>query len=102
MKVDAREGKEAETTFRVIQSHGKTSLVEAHPFTGRTHQIRVHLAESGHPVFGDELYGTEDKKGLGLRAVGLAYTDPFTGRKVHIRAPVEEFCRRYGFEIPKL
>jgi RluA family pseudouridine synthase len=102
MKVDARGGKEAETTFRVLQVAGNASLVEARPFTGRTHQIRVHLAESGHPVVGDELYGTPDRRGLGLRAVELAYTDPFTRRPVKIWAPAEEFCRQYGFEIPKL
>jgi len=62
MKVDARHGKEAETHFRVLQSDGKTTLVEARPVTGRTHQIRVHLAESGHPVVGDGLYGPEPGK----------------------------------------
>jgi RluA family pseudouridine synthase len=149
MKVDARHGKVAETHFRVLQIGQKTALVEAHPYTGRTHQIRVHLAASGHPVVGDELYelssgggeaghnrdtrrggdsthyqrgkgrarcphragnGTDAAKSqspascprLGLRAVRLAYVDPFTRRRVEIRAPVEEFVREYGFEIPKI
>jgi 23S rRNA pseudouridine1911/1915/1917 synthase len=75
------------------------SLIEARPFTGRTHQIRVHLAESGLPVVGDDLYG-QAGGALALRAVGLSYTDPFTQRRVEIRAPIEEFCREYGFEIP--
>ena len=57
MKVDARLGKDAETQFRVLQSNQDTSLIEARPLTGRTHQIRVHLADSGHPVLGDALYG---------------------------------------------
>ena len=79
----------------------RLSLVEALPLTGRTHQIRVHLAESGWPVVGDEIYGRgRDGFRLGLRAVRLAYTDPFTKRRVEIRAPVEEFCREYGFAIP--
>ena len=105
MKVDARHGKEAETHFRVLQSKGNTTLVEAHPVTGRTHQIRVHLTESGHPVVGDELYGpphAKHDKELGLRAVNLAYVDPFVRRRVEIRAPVAEFLREYGFDIPKL
>ncbi len=138
MKVDARQGKEAETHFRALQSKGGMTLVEAHPVTGRTHQIRVHLAESGWAVIGDALYGAravscertrqgrpltpalstsegergnrrqvsgEEKlggRGLGLRAVGLSYIDPFTRRRVDIRAPVEQFVREYGFDVPTL
>ena len=105
MKVDARYGKEAETHFRVLQSAEQTALVEARPFTGRTHQIRVHLAESGHPVVGDDFYGSQPVKedeNLGLRAVRLCYVDPFVRRRVEIRAPVAEFIREYGFDMPKL
>ena len=102
MRVDEREGKESETVFRVLQVVGNTSLIEARPFTGRTHQIRVHLAESGHAIVGDEMYGSPMRKELGLRAVILAYTDPFTRRPVQIRAPIDEFCRKYGFQSPKL
>jgi RluA family pseudouridine synthase len=105
MKVDAQQGKESETHFRVLQSEGKTTLVEAHPVTGRTHQIRVHLAEHGHPVLGDILYGRKAAQGereLGLRAVRLSYLDPFVRRRVEIRAPLEAFVREYGFDIPKL
>jgi 23S rRNA-/tRNA-specific pseudouridylate synthase len=79
------------------------SLVEAHPFTGRTHQIRVHMAASGCPVFADELYGQRPPRTeMGLRAVRLAFNDPFTRRPVEIRAPMDKFCREYGFDIPKL
>lgn len=117
MKVDARHGKDAETRFRVLQIGEKIALVEARPLTGRTHQIRVHLAESGNAVAGDELYSTScgsrpGKTGphgrgkshlhLGLRAVGLCYADPFTRRRIQIRAPMEDFVREYGFEIPKV
>ena len=105
MKVDGRYGKEAETHFRVLQSKGNITLVEAHPVTGRTHQIRVHLAESGYPVIGDPLYGPRAAKAqgeLGLRSIGLAYVDPFVRRRVEIRAPLAEFVREYGFDIPRL
>ena len=103
MTVDARHGKEAETRFRVLATREKISLIEARPVTGRTHQIRVHLAECGFPVLGDELYGASAKKKmqLGLRAVELSYVDPFLWRRIEIQAPVEKFVREYGFEIPK-
>ena len=105
MKVDARTGKDAETQFRVLENRERVSLVEARPFTGRTHQIRVHLAESGFPIIGDELYGKNEGKcalNLGLRAVELCYTDPFTKRRVAIHAPIEEFLNEYGFENAKV
>ena len=79
------------------------TLVEAHPLTGRTHQIRVHLAESGCPVFADELYGQRPPRTeMGLRAVRLCFADPFTRKPVDIRAPIDKFCREYGFDIPTL
>jgi RluA family pseudouridine synthase len=102
MRVDAHGGKEAETVFRVLQVVGGASLIEARPYTGRTHQIRVHLAAAEHSIVGDEMYGSTTRKDLGLRAIGLAYADPFSRRPVQIRAPVEEFCRKYGFQAPKL
>ncbi|TAK96475.1 MAG: RluA family pseudouridine synthase [Verrucomicrobia bacterium] len=98
IKVDAKLGKEAETSFRVLEVREGRALVEARPFTGRTHQIRVHLTESGLPIIGDVLYGKPDRAGLGLRAVGLAFQDPFTRKRVEIRAPTEKFCREFRFE----
>jgi 23S rRNA pseudouridine1911/1915/1917 synthase len=114
MRADARHGKEAETHFRVLQASRERALVEVRPYTGRTHQIRVHLAASGNPVVGDELYEKSEhaptaqrrrrpaNENLGLRAIALAYVDPFTRRRVEIRAPIEAFVREYGFELPKI
>jgi RluA family pseudouridine synthase len=104
MKIDERHGKAAETHFHLVQAGEKTSLIEARPFTGRTHQIRVHLAKSGLPVVGDELYDPQPldrRSGLGLRAVKLSYRDPFTKSRVDIEAPTQDFCREFGFEAQK-
>ena len=98
--MDQRNGREAETRFEVLQTAPDFASVRAVPLTGRTHQIRVHLAESGCPVVGNELYGKAGKalEELALRAIGLAYTDPFTRRQVRIRTPQKEFVNRYGFD----
>jgi 23S rRNA pseudouridine1911/1915/1917 synthase len=114
----------AETRFRMLQISAETALVEACPLTGRTHQIRVHLAAGGHPVLGDRLYGAgkgEDSGGgrgatpgrrpresgtrlsstaLALRAMRVAYRDPFGGKLVRIEAPCREFAAAYGFTVP--
>jgi 23S rRNA pseudouridine1911/1915/1917 synthase len=98
MKVDSRHGKPAETHFKILETRGRFSLIECKPVTGRTHQIRVHLAESGCPIVSDELYGRQTGRlEFGLRAVRLAYTDPFTKRRVEIHAPVKYFLKDYGF-----
>ena len=89
-------GKPAETEFRVVASANGKQLIEARPYSGRQHQIRVHLTRSGCPIAGDELYGG-GRGDLALRAVGLAYRDPFTRKPVAIRAPVREFLEAHGF-----
>lgn len=100
MKVDPKNGKDAETNFTVLQVGGNRALIEAAPVTGRTHQIRVHLAASGFPVVGDVLYGAKragDKSPLALRSIGIAYFDPFQKRQIKIVAPVDKFRKQFGF-----
>lgn len=99
-RVDLRQGKPAETAFRVLAVRGQRALVEARPHTGRTHQIRLHLKAAGCPVVGDDLYGRRDPAGLALRAVEIAYRDPFTRKPVRIRAPEQGFLERFGFAQP--
>jgi 23S rRNA pseudouridine1911/1915/1917 synthase len=99
MKVDSRQGKDAETHFKVLETRGERTLLEAHPRTGRTHQLRVHLAAEGLPIVGDPLYGkgAEKTEALALRAVVLAYRDPFTRRQVRIEAEAKSFLEEFAF-----
>jgi RluA family pseudouridine synthase len=101
---DAGKFKDAETRFMVLQSLRNKTLLEAQPMTGRTHQIRVHLAEAGHPVLEDPLYGTAKPPGprsrpkLALRAGILSFPDPFEQKKVRIEAAPDAFLRDHGFD----
>lgn len=109
MMVDAKEGKSAETHFRVLQTQDGQSLIEANPLTGRTHQIRVHLLQAGHTVIGDPYYGpggsshlkrsrkSDGPYPMGLRSVEISYMDPFRRKRVHIEAPIKEFMKAFGF-----
>lgn len=83
-------GKEAVTRFQVLERFGEYTLVELTLETGRTHQIRVHMAYIGHPVAGDEVYGPRKTlKGQGqfLHAQTLGFTHPRTGELVTFEAP---------------
>jgi 23S rRNA pseudouridine1911/1915/1917 synthase len=79
-------GQSAVTHFRVIERKADSTIVEAELETGRTHQIRVHLAHLGHPVVGDTLYdGSRTTDGeFRLTATGLSFTHPFTKEKISI------------------
>jgi 23S rRNA pseudouridine1911/1915/1917 synthase len=75
-------------------------LIEARPFTGRTHQIRIHLAHAGLPIVGDTMYGAPEDRSrktapMGLRAVELQYLDPFQRRPVKIEAPSDAFVAQF-------
>lgn len=83
-------GKDAITRFRVIRRFHQASLVEVRPQTGRTHQIRVHMAYLGHPVIGDSLYGV---KGWGmerqaLHALALGFRHPETRKNLYFETPL--------------
>lgn len=80
----------AKTLYKVTQTFGgKFALLEVQPMTGRTHQIRVHLAAIGHPIFGDALYGTASKilNRQFLHAFSLALISP-SGKKLALVAPL--------------
>lgn len=84
-------GQSARTDYRLLRVRSGLSLVALMPWTGRTHQIRVHMAAIGCPLAGDWLYGTEDC-GLiprpALHAVRLALTHPVTGEHLSFTAPL--------------
>jgi 23S rRNA pseudouridine1911/1915/1917 synthase len=93
--VDRVEGRAASTAFEVCERLGRTTLLEAAPRTGRTHQIRVHLQATGHPIVGDRAYGGagEQARSLGLtrpflHAWHVAFEHPITGRRIDVTDPL--------------
>ena len=108
IQIDEKRGKKASTSFKVLQRLGRFALIECHPATGRTHQIRVHLKSVRHPIVGDSLYGGKplllsslkpgyrqkpnvpEKPLMGrvaLHAAELAFVNPANRQPVSITAP---------------
>lgn len=90
------EGKESLTEFAVLRRFSDSTLVEAKPITGRTHQIRVHAQYAGHPLIGDDKYGTDEvnqsfkNRGIGrlfLHAHSLSF--PWKKSRISVEAPLE-------------
>jgi len=122
MAVVPTRGRESESRFRVIAELGFCTFLEATPRTGRTHQIRVHLAHSGHPIVGDAQYGGRRKRVRALpvrqrekaekllrvmdrpalHAARVEFDHPRTGERLKIACPVpDDFLRAFdvlGYE----
>jgi RluA family pseudouridine synthase len=124
MRVDEKSGKQSRTKFELLEKFDGCSLLHCQPFTGRTHQIRVHLRQAGLPIIGDALYGGSPlllsrlKSGyrlkpkqverplidrVALHAEQLAFTHPVNGSEVEINAPwpkdfsvAVKYLRRYA------
>jgi 23S rRNA pseudouridine1911/1915/1917 synthase len=97
-------GRAARTAYRVLERRGvhsaePTTLLELSLLSGRTHQVRVHMAAIGHPVIGDERYGTRDKRlGSGrffLHAARLAFDHPVTGVRREFTSPLPDDLQSY-------
>lgn len=84
------QGKPAETVFQVLAREPEQTLLWARPKTGRTHQIRLHLAAAGHPVLGDRLYGKTPAARLYLHAYRLRLDHPATGAPLLLTAPIPQ------------
>ena len=99
MVVISKAGKEAETVFKRLKLFDDSTLVEAAPKTGRTHQIRVHAASLGHPIVGDDRYGQEETnkhfrsrgyKRMLLHAATLQFRHPVTDALLTFNAPLPQ------------
>ena len=91
------DGLPSRTEYEVLSYHGGLTLLRLAPLTGRTHQLRVHMASLGCPLAGDWLYGTEDKALIArpaLHSYTLWFTHPLTGEALHFTAPLPEDMER--------
>ena len=99
MVMVSEDGKPARSLFRPLCSTEQASLMQVKLYTGRTHQIRVHAVQSGHPIAGDTKYGEQDfnaamqklgLKRLFLHAVSLHFVLPDTGEKISLTSPLPD------------
>ena len=91
------DGLVSRTEYEVLQTAERFTLLRLRPETGRTHQLRVHMAYLGHPLAGDWLYGTEDKNLIArpaLHSYELWFTQPVAGQELHFTAPIPQDMQR--------
>ncbi len=105
ISVKTRKPRSAETLYTVLQEFKEYTLLEIQPITGRTHQIRVHLAASGHPIVGDRRYGRRMIKGdcphLFLHAHQLSFIHPEKNMRVEFTSPLPEDLKKFLKKIDK-
>jgi RluA family pseudouridine synthase len=86
---DTEKGKLAQTEYTVVKESMHFSVVKINLLTGKKNQIRVHLAEAGNPIVGDEKYGKTTKhKDLYLHSFAIVFTHPFSKERIRVQAPV--------------
>lgn len=98
-----KNGKEAITHFKVLERYDNYTLLQINIETGRTHQIRVHLAKIGYPIIGDEVYSSGKNewniKGQCLHAKSLDFRHPVTNKEMHLEAELPEYFQNLLKEL---
>lgn len=98
MAIDKKNGKRAVTHYKVLEQFGKYSYIECQLETGRTHQIRVHMSSIGHPLLGDDVYGSGKSPfnltGQTLHAGVLGFIHPSTKEYVEYSAPLPDYFQK--------
>jgi len=101
---DGRKTRTATTNIEVLERYGKQfTLIAARLETGRTHQIRVHMAHIGHPVLGDTVYGAKSQQFFGqvLHAKELHFIHPTTGKEMEFNSPWPEYFSKAIIEVAR-
>jgi 23S rRNA pseudouridine1911/1915/1917 synthase len=105
MAVNEKNGKPAITHYQVLERFRNFTYIECQLETGRTHQIRVHMASIGHPLLGDELYGPAkcpySLEGQTLHAMVLGFIHPRTGEYMEFTAPLPEYFEKLLAKLPR-
>ncbi len=104
MSIHAKHTKDAITHYHVLESFPGYSYIECQLETGRTHQIRVHMASIGHPLVGDTLYGIKERKflhtdGQCLHAMTLGFVHPKSKEYIEIQAPIPEYFDKILYSL---
>ena len=98
MAINEKNGKPAITHYKVLQRFAKYTYMEFQLETGRTHQIRVHMASIKHPLLGDDVYGPKKSKytleGQCLHAKVLGFVHPRTGEYMEFEVPLPEYFEK--------
>lgn len=106
MAINEKNGKHAVTHYRVLKCFRDYTYIECRLETGRTHQIRVHMASLGHPLLGDAVYGpakcpVKGLEGQTLHAMLLGFVHPSTGQYMEFEAPLPAYFRELLEKLPE-
>ncbi len=106
MTVTYKNSREATTHFKVLERFGRYTYIECVLETGRTHQIRVHMSNNGHPIVGDKTYGVKKEefslKGQLLHAYKVGFIHPISGEYMEFTAPLPEYFDRILKNLRKI